>query len=105
MKKTENEIKLSKIIRGTLIKRFTLCGNKNCRCHTTGKKHGPNWYVVYSENKKTQHIYIPKKLLSQVREYIKNYNTLWNQINKHSKLNLKKIKEEKNNGKKNDKKG
>ena len=98
MKKMQDAIDLKKIIRGTLIQRFVKCSDKKCKCQSGKKIHGPNWYVVYTEQKKTHHVYISKENLEIVKEYIENYNILWKKITERSIKNLKVIKksEEKN---------
>ncbi len=88
----KKNIDLQTIIRGTLIKRFVKCSDKKCACHTGKKIHGPNWYIVYSENKKTHHIYISKSDVKTARQYIENYNRLWEQIIECSKENIQRIK-------------
>ena len=88
----KKNVDLQTIIRGTLIKRFAKCGDKKCGCHMGEKVHGPNWYIVYSENKKTRHIYVSKSDVKTARQYIENYNRLWEQIIECSKENIRRIK-------------
>lgn len=33
------------MIQGSLVTRYTRCGNKHCRCHTDNIKHGPRFFL------------------------------------------------------------
>jgi len=33
------------LVRASLLERLLKCGKANCRCHTTGPKHGPFFYL------------------------------------------------------------
>jgi hypothetical protein len=33
------------VLHASLVERFLQCGKANCRCHTTGPKHGPFFYL------------------------------------------------------------
>lgn len=52
---------------GSASETYRTCGNPNCRCHTTGPKHGPNVYVSYrGEHGKTTGYYVPVALHESV---------------------------------------
>ena len=69
---------------GSLVRRFTTCGNRNCVCHTEGKKHGPYYYVsTKDEHQKTRLEYVPADQVQEVRRQIdahKRYLKLIRQI-------------------------
>lgn len=68
----EKEIlSLASMKRGSLVRRFTTCGNRNCVCHTEGKKHGPYCYVsTRDEHQKTRLEYVPADQVQEVRRQI-----------------------------------
>lgn len=54
---------------GTASETYRTCGNANCRCHSTGPKHGPHMYVSYpGEHGRTTGYYVPVALHERVRE-------------------------------------
>lgn len=57
------------MLQGSASETYRTCGNKNCRCHSTGPKHGPHMYVNYKgdEGRSTGY-YVPKALHDQVRQ-------------------------------------
>lgn len=58
-----------KLLFGSASETFRTCGNKNCRCHKGGQKHGPHMYVNYKgENGRTTGYYVPKAFQDRVRE-------------------------------------
>ena len=57
------------VIFGSLSEIYRTCGNKGCRCHGPGPKHGPHLQVVYKgESGKTSGYYVPKSVQSDVRQ-------------------------------------
>ncbi len=80
------------IMRGTLKRRFIECGKEYCHCHKDGG-HGPYYYLsITKKSKKVICIKIPDSEVVAVREWIKNYNKLWKDIEKVVEINLKIIK-------------
>jgi hypothetical protein len=58
-----------KLLFGSASETYRTCGRPNCRCHTTGPKHGPHMYVNYKgESGRTTGYYVPKAFQEQVRE-------------------------------------
>jgi hypothetical protein len=56
------------ILLGSSSETYRTCGNPNCRCHSTGPKHGPHMYVNYKgEDGRTTGYYVRKALQDQVR--------------------------------------
>lgn len=64
---------LQTILRGSLIERYKRCGKPNCKC-ATGRGHGPKYYLSISHTgEHPQMDYVPQAYVSQVREYLANY--------------------------------
>ncbi len=52
---------------GSTSETYRTCGNPNCRCHTTGPKHGPHINVSYlGEHGKTTGYYVRQALRERV---------------------------------------
>ena len=51
-----------------------VCGYPNCAC-AKGKRH-PTYYLTWKENKKTHTIYVPKDMLAETREWIREYKRI-----------------------------
>ena len=57
------------ILLGSTSETYRTCGNKNCRCHGEGPKHGPHTYVAYKgEHGRTTGYYVPLALHQRVRD-------------------------------------
>jgi len=83
---------ISKVIRGTLLKRYFKCKDKSCECQRGKKIHGPNYYITFSTDKYSKHVYVPKDQVEKVKEYIRNYNKIWEYLKKASITNIKEMK-------------
>lgn len=76
-----------KMARGTLIKMFTSCKTKNCKCQK-GERHGPFLYVNAVVKGKSIHKYVGKqtdqKLVNSIKKYkeFKSSITALNKVNK-----------------------
>jgi hypothetical protein len=58
-----------KLLFGSASETYRKCGNKSCRCHKGGPKHGPHMYVNYKgESGRTTGYYVPKAFQERVRE-------------------------------------
>ncbi len=54
---------------GSSSQTYRTCGNKSCRCHSSGPKHGPHVYVNYKgEDGRTTGYYVPQPLQERVQE-------------------------------------
>ncbi len=57
-----------RLLLGSASETYRTCGNKNCRCHGEGPKHGPHMYVSYKgEHGRTTGYYVPVALHQRVR--------------------------------------
>ena len=56
---------------GSLSETYRRCGNRKCRCHAGGPKHGPHLYVSYrGPAGKTTGYYVPEVAHASVRNGI-----------------------------------
>ena len=78
---------LKKILRTTISKYYLTCGYKKCWCHNGKKKHGPFIYLSHSEEGKTKMYFVPKELIKNVQEGVRNYKRLHEIIYKLCKIN------------------
>ncbi len=78
--------KFDRILRTTISKYYLTCGYKKCRCHK-GEKHGPFIYLSVTKKGKTKMYFTPKEIVGQVKEGVKNYRKLWQDIYQLCDLN------------------
>ncbi len=59
---------------GSLSETYRRCGNRNCRCHTGGPKHGPHLYLSYrGPAGKTTGYYVPEAAHAAVRKGVETW--------------------------------
>lgn len=80
-----------KVIRATLYEKYFKCKNRKCLCQTGKQIHGPHYYLSYSTDTHSRNIYIPKQKVKTAKEYVNNYNKLWDFIKKISLENIKNL--------------
>lgn len=60
------------LIRGSVVRRLSVCGKPGCRC-ARGEKHGPFWYLCRSEGGRNRMVYLGRDkaepVLVRVAEY------------------------------------
>jgi len=83
----ERSPSLKQILRSTISKYYLTCGYKKCWCHKRKKKHGPYIYLSAKEKGKLKMCFVPKELIKEVKEGVKNYNKLWNDICEIARIN------------------
>lgn len=60
---------------GSLSETYRRCGNRNCRCHSSGPKHGPHLYVSYrGPAGKTTGYYVPEASHAAVRNGVEAWH-------------------------------
>ena len=92
--KMKQMAKLKKIVKGTVNKVYTKCGNPNCKC-TKGERH-PAFQLTYkAENNLTKTVYLNKNKVSMALERIENYKLARELFNEIVELNIKLLKFEK----------
>ena len=75
-----------RILRTTISKYYLTCGYKKCRCHK-GEKHGPFIYLSLTEKGKTKMYFTPEEIVQKVKEGVKNYHKLWENIYRLCQIN------------------
>jgi hypothetical protein len=81
-----------KAIFGTPSETYRTCGNKGCRCHGPGPKHGPHLYVSYrGETGKTTGYYVPVAAQDAVREGIAAWRELQDNLRELAELNKQEV--------------
>jgi len=77
---------------GTLSETYRTCGNRGCRCHGEGPKHGPHLYVSYrGDAGKTTGYYVPKAAQSAIRDGIVAWQMLQERLRQLAELNKEQI--------------
>lgn len=78
----------SDCIRGTVTEIYKMCNNKNCECHSTDrKKHGLAYYLSSSHRGKTRMIYLPSRMIKEVKKQTEDYKGMLNLIERISEIN------------------
>jgi hypothetical protein len=76
------------ILIGSASETYRTCGNKNCRCHGEGPKHGPHMYVVYKgEHGKSTGYYVSVALHERVRGGLEAWRQFHEQVKQLAHLN------------------
>ena len=84
---------LGEVLRGTFIEVYLECIRPRCRCHKAKKyRHGPYYRVSYGKEKRVHHIYVPLAWKEKAREWTRNYQKVWDTIEKISALNIEMMK-------------
>ncbi len=79
--------RLEETLRGSLIERYLTCGNPNCKC-ARGKRHGPVWYLTVTlAPGQTTGVLVSLEQLDQVRQWVQNYHTVKEHLEKISQIN------------------
>src|SRR5881396_2112101 len=77
---------------GTVSETYRTCGTPGCRCHREGPKHGPHLYVSYRGDKgKTTGYYVPKAIQAEVRQSIKAWGQLQENLGRLAQLNKERL--------------
>ena len=83
---------MERLVRASLLKRNFKCKNPNCPCQRGAKKHGPYYWLTVSKGDKRKQIYIPLGSEKQAKQWISNYNKVWQGIEDISSINFELIK-------------
>jgi hypothetical protein len=78
---------LSLVIRGSFFKRFSTCSRPDCACHE-GKRHGPRFYVVITQDKAQRQHYVSNQQVPMVRRGIQQYWRLLEIIDRITTINI-----------------
>ena len=73
---------------GTPSETYRTCGNKRCRCHGPGPKHGPHMYISFRGGAgKTAGYYVPKAAQEAVRDGVAAWRELQQCLRELAELN------------------
>lgn len=73
---------------GSASQSYRTCGNKQCKCHGPGPKHGPHMYVSYrGSTGKTTGYYVPQAAQADVLAGIEAWRALQEKLRELSALN------------------
>ncbi len=80
------------ILRGSLIERYTRCGNPGCKCQQ-GPGHGPKYYLSVSQaGARPEMDYLPEEYSKQVSEYLQNFQQVRQALEKICNINRELLK-------------
>jgi len=77
---------LERILRGSLFERSIRCGKPSCHC-AEGDGHAVWCVGVSFEGRKTSQLSLPEELVPVARDWIRNYDRLWQFIEDVSAIN------------------
>jgi len=80
------------MLQGSIVKINSRCGKKGCKCER-GEYHGISYYLSYREDGRTQMVYIPKHLVTEVNQRIADFKRYWDLGVKLAKVNLQQLQE------------
>ncbi len=85
---------LGETLRGSLLERYLTCGNSACKC-ARGERHGPVWYlsVTLGAGRTTGSI-LTVDQVERVRDWIGNYYTVKERLEKISDINRELLRRE-----------
>lgn len=81
-----------KVIRGSVIERYTKCGKPGCKC-AAGTGHGPKSILTVNfPKKKPEQVYITKDYVDQVKQYVSNFQSVKDILEQLSEINRELLK-------------
>ena len=84
--------KLSQLLHGSWVKRYSVCSRPGCKCHQ-GKRHGPRYYLVINEKGRQRQKYISNSLVQTALTGLAQYRRLQEIVDKLTLINMKMMKE------------
>ena len=79
------------MVKGTINKIYTKCGNPNCKC-ARGEKHGEHRLTYKGKDAISKTVYLNRSKIEKVEKMIKNYQEVKLLLNEILELNVKLIK-------------
>ncbi|MEA1884658.1 MAG: DUF6788 family protein [Thermotogota bacterium] len=83
--------KRKNMVKGSINKIYTKCGNPNCKC-AKGLKHEEYRLTYKGVNRVSKTVYLSKNKIKRVQKMINNYREVRNLFNEIIDLNIKLIK-------------
>ena len=79
---------LAEMVRGSIFERRIKCGKASCRCTQEQEQGHPTTYLAVTlKGGKTVQITVPKRLVPQVRRWVKNYSRFRSALEQISEIN------------------
>ena len=73
---------------GTISETYRTCGQKTCRCHGPGPKHGPHLHVSYrGPDGKTTGYYVPKAAHTAITDGVEAWKALQKNLKDLAEMN------------------
>ena len=86
--------RLDETLRGSLLERYVICGNRNCRC-APGERHGPAWYLSVTLGVgQTSSSVVAVDQVDRVRQWIDNRQQVKDSLDRISAINRELIRRE-----------
>jgi hypothetical protein len=85
--------KLTSLLHGSLLERYSTCARKGCQCHQ-GQRHGPHYCLVINEDGHQRQKYIPLSQVDTVHTGLVQHKRLQELVHQITLINLAIIKEE-----------
>jgi len=84
--------KLTLMLHGSWIERYSTCSRKNCKCHQ-GKRHGPHYCIVVNDDGHQRQKYVPKAMVDTAKNGLAQYKRLQELVKQITLINLAIMKE------------
>jgi hypothetical protein len=77
------------ILHASLVERYMKCGKANCRCHSTGPKHGPFFYLnrCFAKGQMQSLLLKTPDQIDQARHSLSAYAQVQEQLDQLSQIN------------------
>lgn len=85
--------KLSHMLHGSWVERFSVCSREGCRCHD-GDRHGPRHYLVIRQKGQQCQKYIPNAQVAAAKAGLDEYHRVLEIIDRTTFINLELMKED-----------
>jgi hypothetical protein len=85
--------KLTSLLHGSLLERYSTCSRKDCKCHQ-GLRHGPHYCLVVNEDGCQRQKYLPISKIDSARTGLSQYKKLQELVLEITRINLSIMKEE-----------
>jgi hypothetical protein len=72
---------------GSLTETYRTCGNRGCRCHREGAKHGPHLAISYRSEGKTVGYHVPEAARDSVRAGVEAWHALQDCLRELAEMN------------------
>ena len=82
----KHTLRIGPMTMGSLIEHYKKCGKPTCSC-TTGKLHGPYWYLAYKKDGKSVLQYVASEELARGKKLAANYKQFQSNLSQIRKLN------------------